>query len=612
MGIFDLFKKDNNSQNNHIMLRGKVDCKEIYLNNDIINQLKHKYISFDIETTGLDPIQDRIIEIGAVLFENRTPVSKFGTLVNSNKEISSEAMRVNNISNEMVNDSPLESEVYPKFISFLDEALSGKVIICAHNARFDISFLKNTLERLGYNGTIVYIDTLSISRDILSLENYKQSTVAEYFNIINKDAHRAVSDAEVCGEILNNFLDYEIKEKINKNEQRNIIELDQYEKIVLSYILNLIEDNGYSSEYLSARKNSGGYIDVCCLYKFLKYKFSKKGKYIIIPSIYKKDMSLPFEICNTSEGGSDYIRVYYKNLDELKILDNIFVKEYLNSYNSMNDYIDGSSRREQNALNEISNMYQLSSAEAKQILNEELLNNVLNNYCSDFSIEKKVAREDITIKPVNDRVSLNDIKNFNNWEKGFDAGYKYWENGENLRKSGNYHEAIKQYDLSRYNGYESVVLYDSYAMAYHQLKDYDNEIDILDEGINRLSEKYNISSLYSRRDKAVQILYKQNIKETEFIEKQKLKEEQKRLKEEQKEKEKLEKAEQRKNNPTIPSTARAILQLDDDGNILNLYPTIAEAVRQTGINSKSIRDAANGVQKHAGGYCWKYKDVTDN
>lgn len=611
MGLFDFLKTNNKVQNNNVVVNGKIDCNEVFLNSEIVGQLKQKYIAFDIETTGLDSNQDRIVEIGAVLFENRKQISKFGTLVNPNKKISEEAMKVNNISNETIQNSPLESDVYAKFVSFLGNALSGDIVICAHNAKFDISFLKNTLERLGYSGKISYIDTLTISRDLLYLDNYKQGTVSDYFNIENKDSHRAISDAEVCGEILNRFLDFEIKQRKSKNVPHNIIELDQYEKIILSYIIDIINNKGYSCEYLGARKNTSGYVDVCCLYKFLRFKFAKSGKYLIIPSSYKNRINLPFENCNVSEGGTDYIRVYYKNLDDLKTLNDIFILEYSNSYNSMNDYIDGSSRREQNALDEISNMYKLTVLEAEEIVEEEMINNTLNDYCSDFNIEPKASRDDIIINPINDRVSLNDIKNLNDWEKGFDDGYKYWESGEELRKSGNYLESIKQYDLSRYNGYESVVLYDSYAMAYHQLKDYDNEISILDEGIDRLSDKYNVSSLVSRRDKVVQILYKQNIKEIELIAKQKLKEEQKRKKEEQKEKEKILKAEQRKNNPTIPSTARAILQLDDAGNVLNLYPTIAEAVRQTGINSKSIRNAANGVQKHAGGYCWKYKDENE-
>ena len=59
---------------------------------------------------------------------------------------------------------------------------------------------------------------------------------------------------------------------------------------------------------------------------------------------------------------------------------------------------------------------------------------------------------------------------------------------------------------------------------------------------------------------------------------------------------------------TLSARGREIVQMEDDGRVIYEYETIAAAVRATGINSKSIRDAANGVQQHAGGYCWKYKD----
>ena len=58
----------------------------------------------------------------------------------------------------------------------------------------------------------------------------------------------------------------------------------------------------------------------------------------------------------------------------------------------------------------------------------------------------------------------------------------------------------------------------------------------------------------------------------------------------------------------MKTTGRAILQLTDDMTLIKRYDTIAQAVRETGVNSKSIRDAAKGVQKHAGGYVWKYAD----
>ena len=91
----------------------------------------------------------------------------------------------------------------------------------------------------------------------------------------------------------------------------------------------------------------------------------------------------------------------------------------------------------------------------------------------------------VEIHPTHDRVPLSNIRNLNNWEKGFDDGFKYWEEGEAERKAGRIEKAIQLFDQARYNGYFSSVLYDSYAKAYRKTKDLDNEIDILNEAIDR-------------------------------------------------------------------------------------------------------------------------------
>ena len=91
----------------------------------------------------------------------------------------------------------------------------------------------------------------------------------------------------------------------------------------------------------------------------------------------------------------------------------------------------------------------------------------------------------IEIHPTHSRVPLSNIRNLNNWEKGFSDGFKYWEEGETERKAGRIEKAIQLFDLARFNGYFFSVLYDSYAKAYRKTKDLDNEIDILNEAIDR-------------------------------------------------------------------------------------------------------------------------------
>lgn len=126
--------------------------------------------------------------------------------------------------------------------------------------------------------------------------------------------------------------------------------------------------------------------------------------------------------------------------------------------------------------------------------------------------ELNIAASVDKISPSNathNRVALEDIKNRYNWSKGLEAGMPYWEEGDKERKSGNLVHAIELFDQARYNGYNAPALYKSYAMAYRKLKDYGNEVLILDEAIERLQEdNLNINNtllieLKDRRAKAL-------------------------------------------------------------------------------------------------------------
>lgn len=180
-----------------------VTARLFYINKDVISSIKDRFIALDFETTGIDSKNDRIVEIGAVLYENGQITNTFDKLVNPNMLISPEASAVSKITNDMIAASPSEEEIYPEFIKFLDDAVTGEVYICAHNARFEMGFITEAFKRLGYDGNFKFIDTLYVSKILVKdLENYKQDTVAKHFNIVNRQAHRACTDAETCGNIL--------------------------------------------------------------------------------------------------------------------------------------------------------------------------------------------------------------------------------------------------------------------------------------------------------------------------------------------------------------------------------------------------------------------------
>lgn len=206
MSLFDFFKKEANQESKienetiiePLVQRGAAISKRIELDFLNENNIRNCYIAFDVETTGLNPTSDRIVEIGAVIFRRGTVQKVFSSLVNPDTPISQAASAVNHITNSMLNSAPSEKEVYSQLVDFLGEALSAGVVMCAHNAEFDFDFLCNTLSRLGFNANIEYIDTLGLSRKYLhGLENYKQSTIENYFGLVNSSPHRAATCREL-------------------------------------------------------------------------------------------------------------------------------------------------------------------------------------------------------------------------------------------------------------------------------------------------------------------------------------------------------------------------------------------------------------------------------
>ena len=180
---------------------------QVKLDEETAAMMRQKYIAFDTETTGLDLRTDRIIELGAVIFEQGKPTCSFSSLINAGMYVRPSSQTVNHISNEELKKAPHESEVYPAFLEFLGEAADGEILLCAHNAKVDFSFLARALERCNMKATFYYIDTLSLSRELLDMPDYKQQTIAENLGFINEEAHRACSDAKVCGQIMWHLLE---------------------------------------------------------------------------------------------------------------------------------------------------------------------------------------------------------------------------------------------------------------------------------------------------------------------------------------------------------------------------------------------------------------------
>ena len=179
---------------------------EGYFINDMLPAVKGRtdapingrYIIFDLETTGLSAATERIIEIGAVEVENGEILESFDLFVDPEKAITPEITRLTSITNEMVAGAPKEADALEQFFRFCD----GCDILVAHNADFDMGFLRAAIRRCGREEDPVQIDTLVMARAMYpELKKHKLDTIAERLGVTQKHHHRADDDARVLAEI---------------------------------------------------------------------------------------------------------------------------------------------------------------------------------------------------------------------------------------------------------------------------------------------------------------------------------------------------------------------------------------------------------------------------
>ena len=159
--------------------------------------LNGTFICFDIETTGLSALKDKITEIGAVKVVNGEIVDTFSTFANPEMPIPSKITQLTGITDAMVKDAPSQSEAVSAFLEF-----AGGNILVAHNAPFDTSFIRKACQNMGVDYPYTSFDTVAISRAILpDIKNVKLDTVANYLRLGKFNHHRATDDAEMLAKI---------------------------------------------------------------------------------------------------------------------------------------------------------------------------------------------------------------------------------------------------------------------------------------------------------------------------------------------------------------------------------------------------------------------------
>lgn len=182
---------------------------EAYFMDDLVESVKGDadtgfdgtFICFDIETTGLSAARDKITEIGAVKVENGVITDTFSTFANPEMPIPQKITQLTGITDDMVKDAPSQSESVGAFLEF-----AGDNVLVAHNAPFDTSFIAKACEDMGREYNYTSIDTVAISRAILTdIKNCKLDTVAKFLRLGDFNHHRATDDAEMLARIFINL-----------------------------------------------------------------------------------------------------------------------------------------------------------------------------------------------------------------------------------------------------------------------------------------------------------------------------------------------------------------------------------------------------------------------
>ena len=232
-----------------------------------------EYCVLDLETTGLSFRTEKITEVGIIKIKNGEVIDEFECFVNPEKPIPQEVVEVTHITDDMVKDAETIDKVIPKIIDFI-----GDSVLVAHNADFDIGFLKHNFAEYGYELNNTYIDTLRLAKVIFpDMKKYKLGIIADNLGIEVVVAHRALDDVKTLVSVFNVMIE-KLKEHGAKtvNDIDNVIEGDKdaYKKLPSYHAIILAKD----------------YVGLKNLYKLVSYShldyFYKKPR--ILKSLFEK------------------------------------------------------------------------------------------------------------------------------------------------------------------------------------------------------------------------------------------------------------------------------------------------------------------------------------
>ena len=234
------------------------------------------YCVLDLETTGFSPRLEKITEIGVMKYQDGKVVDKFSCFVNPEKSIPPRVVEVTGITDDMVRDAETIDKVFPKLLDFIKDS-----VLVAHNAEFDVGFLRHVARELGYEFDFTYLDTLSLAYELFpEYKTYKLGRIAKNLGIKVDVAHRALDDVDTTVKVFKVMLDMLKERGVNTLEDIEIYASDEtakkeaFKKLRTHHAIILAKD----------------YVGLKNLYKLVSYShldyFYKKPR--ILRSMFKK------------------------------------------------------------------------------------------------------------------------------------------------------------------------------------------------------------------------------------------------------------------------------------------------------------------------------------
>lgn len=261
------------------------------------------YCVLDLETTGFSAVTEKITEVGIMKVKNGEVIDEFSCFVNPEKHIPQRVTEVTNITDDMVKDAETIEQVFPKILDFIKDS-----VLVAHNAPFDMGFLKQNAKLLGYEFDYTYIDTLSLAKDLFpDYKKYKLGKIAENLGIKVEVAHRALDDVDTTVKVFNVMLDMLKKRGAKKVEDIDEVSCteeakkEEYKKLKTYHAIILAKN----------------YIGLRNLYKLVSlshlHYFYRKPR--ILKSLYKK-YSEGLMLGSACEAGELYQAIELGKTDE--------------------------------------------------------------------------------------------------------------------------------------------------------------------------------------------------------------------------------------------------------------------------------------------------------